>query len=453
MFIKAYINKRPGAVYSLIGVAVLMLVMLIINLEYFGVVIPSKAIVFTGYIIFFSLQSLILSFRFAHSLQEAKKQAEEGLKTKSEFLSTMSHEIRTPLNSVIGMSHLMIKNNPRQDQKEQLDVLLFSAGNLLSIVNNILDYNKIEAGRISFEQIDMDIENIVQNIASGSKNAVDVKGINLVLKMPEKRLPKVIGDPTRLTQVINNIVGNAIKFTEVGQVVIEIITNVQTTDGVSVTFKILDTGIGISKEKQQLVFEQFTQADSSTSRSFGGTGLGLAISKKILELQGAVLHLESEPGQGSLFYFTLPFPVAKTQPVASSTSSKEVRQNKNLTGFEILLVEDNPINVLVAKSFLQGWGAVIEVAENGQQAIDKLDTDRHKIVLMDLHMPVMDGYTAVRKIREKGITIPIIALTASLPNEVAAEVHGLGIDGMVLKPFVPEELYNTVLRFSLVGAE
>ncbi len=453
VFIKAFLNKRTAANYALVSVAVLMSVMLLINLQYFGVIIPAGEIVFTGYIIFFFLQSLILSFRFAFTLKNAKLQAEEGLKEKSEFLSTMSHEIRTPLNSVIGMSHLMLKNNPRNDQKDQLDVLLFAAGNLLSIVNNILDYSKIEAGKIRFEHIDMDIAYILKNVVSGCKNLSDEKGISLKLKLPAQFNSNVLGDPTRFTQVMSNLVGNAIKFTKEGSVVIEVRVAKQDDEKVTMVFKITDTGIGISKEKQLTIFEQFTQADSSTSRSYGGTGLGLAISKKILELQGSQLQLESEEGKGSVFYFSQTFSVNEKykEPLQLIPSMQDAKKEKSLKGVTILLVEDNPMNVFVAKSFLQSWGAIIDVAENGQQALDKLDTDRHKLILMDLHMPVMDGYEATRQIRKKGISIPIIALTASLPNEIEEEVKGLEIDGMILKPFVPEDLYNKVLEHTMVA--
>ena len=445
VFTKAYVKRRVAAGYALTSVGVLMLIQLIGELEYFGVMVPSRLLLFTGHIAFFFLQSLILSFRFAYTMQQAKKQAEEGLQAKSEFLSTMSHEIRTPLNSVIGMSNLMQQNNPRPDQKEQLDVLQFSAKNLLSIVNDILDYNKIEAGMVSFEQIEMNLPEMIQHIAAGAKYTAEEKGIKIRLKVDSEINQYMVGDPTRLSQVLHNLVGNAVKFTKEGEVMIEVTVLEKNDATASILFSVKDTGIGIPKEKQLLIFERFTQADSSTSRSFGGTGLGLTITKKILELQGSKLQLTSEEGKGSTFFFTQSFAVSKRQiEVKEKVIVLPAREKQPLKGIHILLVEDNPINILVAKTFLESWGAAIDVAENGQEAVDRLDTSKHHLVLMDLHMPVMDGYTAIRTIRGKGITIPIIALTASLPNEVETEIKGLDIDDFVLKPFVPDELFRKV---------
>ncbi len=452
VFIKAYLNKRIAAGYALASIAVLMVVQLIVNLEYFGIIVPSKLVLFIGYVVFFFLQSLILSFRFAYRLKKARTEAEQGLKSKSEFLSTMSHEIRTPLNSVIGMTNLMLQNQPRADQQEQLNVLKFSSNNLLCIVNDILDFNKIEAGKIRFENIDMDVREILNNIVSGVAFEASEKGIGMHLQAAADLNVMVKSDPTRLAQVINNLAGNAVKFTQKGSVTVSYEVTASTKENVTLLFKIKDTGIGIPKNKQRLIFERFTQADSTTSRSFGGTGLGLAICKKILELQGSELKLESEEGQGSLFYFELTFPLSH-RVVAKESPPKEVtvKTDKPLEGITILLVEDNQINILVAKTFLESWGATIDVAENGQEAIEMLDTDRHALVLMDMHMPVMDGFTAVNIIRGNGIRIPIIALTASLPGEVEPIIRGLDLNDFVLKPFSPDDLLQKVMHHSKAG--
>lgn len=443
----AYRKKRPGSVYSLSSTVALMSVFAISLFHYWGMIPPWQLISFFGYVSFFFLQSLVLSHRVSFTLKKAKAEAEQGLTAKSEFLSTMSHEIRTPLNAVIGMSHLLLKNEPRPDQVEQLDVMLFSANNLLAIVNDVLDYNKIEAGKISFEHIEMDVASIIKNIVTGLKISAQDKGIALDLHIDHTLNNKVFGDPTRLTQVITNLVHNAIKFTPKGSVLVGLNVKEQTADSITLCIQIKDTGIGIPKEKQKLIFERFTQADSSTSRGFGGTGLGLAISKRILELQHSHLELISEEGVGSNFYFTQTFEKGASLTAQPNTTSFATETGKPLTGIDILLVEDNPMNVLVAQTYLKRWGANVDVAENGLDALDKLDKDRHRLILMDLHMPVMDGYEASRKIREGKINIPIVALTANLPKEVEDEAHVIGINDVMVKPFLPDELYRKVLHY------
>lgn len=450
VYVRAFRNKRLGAKYALWSTGVVLVVFIIINLEYFALVHPPRIILFLGYILFFFLQSLILSFRFASTLKQAKKEAELGLVAKNEFLSTMSHEIRTPLNSILGMTHLMLRDNPSEGQKEQLNVLLFSANNLLSIVNDILDYNKIEAGKVNFESIEMDLAAIARNIISGLNSTAQDKNIDLKLQIDPALDCNVLGDPTRTSQIIGNLVHNAIKFTRKGHVLLELTITRKTDAVITILIRIEDTGIGIAQEKQKLIFEQFTQADASTSRNFGGTGLGLAICKKLLDLQGSRLDLESEPGKGSVFYFTLNLPVVHkvVVPVQQLTDSLPSEDSKPLTGIHILLVEDNEVNILVAKTFLSKWGANVDVALNGQQAVDMLNTEKHKLVLMDMHMPVMDGYEATRIIRSRGIHIPIIALTASLPKEVEENIQYEGMDDIIVKPFAPRELFKAILHYT-----
>jgi signal transduction histidine kinase len=447
VFAKAAKNKRVGSKYALISIGVLMLVFLLINLQYFGIIVPEKAIIFFGYIAFFFLQSLILSFRFAFVLKKAKAQAEEGLRAKTDFLSTMSHEIRTPLNSVIGMTHLLLQDKPRDDQKEQLDVLLFSGKNLLSIVNDILDFNKIEAGKISFEHIEMDVAAITKNIIKASDSAANEKGLVLKAEIDPNIDKKQIGDPTRLTQVLNNLVHNAIKFTAKGFVTVKIAVLEKQENNIRLKFSVADTGIGIAKEKQELIFDQFTQADSSTSRGYGGTGLGLAICKRILQLQGSALQLNSELGKGAEFYFELSLPLSTESTGVTNATSVPIAESEALKGVAILLVEDNMMNVLVAQTFLERWGALVDVAYDGQQAIEQFDATKHQLILMDMHMPVMDGYEATEILRKKGVTHPIIALTASLPKEIEAEVKQVGITDIVVKPFNPDELFEILVKY------
>lgn len=450
IYVQAYRKKRPGAMYALASALVYMVICFISLFHYLDLLPALQLLSFICYISFFFLQSLILSHRVSFTLQKAKQDAEQGLKAKTEFLSTMSHEIRTPLNSVVGMSHILLKTQPRQDQQQHLEVLLFSANNLLSIVNDILDFSKIEAGKISFESIETDIRYIVKNITGGLNSEAEKKRIQLISNVDERLQQKVLTDSTRLTQVLNNLVHNAIKFTEKGTVKISVELVNQSKNTIELRFSVQDTGIGIAIDKQKLIFEQFTQADSSTSRSFGGTGLGLTICKRILELQGSILKLESEVGVGSRFYFEQTFTTGTTETAVTQqlTTALPKEEDKPLTGIHILLAEDNLMNVLVARTFLERWGAVITVAHNGAEALVLLEQPiAYKLILMDMHMPIMDGYTATKKIREKGIQIPIIALTASLPKDVENQIIETGINDIVVKPFEPDELYRKVLFY------
>ena len=446
VYIRAARNRRSGSLFALLSTAIMLLIFLLGNLNYFGFIPDLRPILFVCYISFFFLQSLALSHRFADSFRKATFQAQQGLRAKSEFLSTMSHEIRTPLNAVIGMTHLLLQNSPRPDQEEDLGVLLFSANNLLGIVNNILDYNKIEEGKINIEQIPLDLPAITGNILAGMQNAADEKGLALLLDIDPRIDLLLTGDPTRTSQVINNLVHNAIKFTKEGAVRVSLTLEERTAEAMTVTFRVEDTGIGIPQEKQQLIFDRFTQADSSTSRSYGGTGLGLAISKRILELQGVDLRVQSEPGKGSCFYYTQTFLLAEDTGVEPGKNVAAAGQEPLLRDLSLLLVEDNPLNVLVAQTMLENNGARVDVASNGAEALERLDTNRHRLVLMDLHMPVMDGYEATALLRQRGETLPIIALTASMPKEVETEALAAGLNGVIVKPFSPDELYRVILQ-------
>jgi PAS domain S-box-containing protein len=385
------------------------------------------------------------------AIRKAKHKAETDVAVKSQFLSTMSHEIRTPMNAVIAMTHLLLQDNPRIEQIKHLNILKFSAENLLVLINDILDYNKIEAGKIVFEAIEFDIRSLLHTIRDGLQYKANAKDIEIILDIDVKIPTILIGDTVRLSQILINLLDNAIKFTQEGHIKLQVKAGLIGQEYSVLDFSVADTGIGIETNKLEAIFERFTQATAETTRKFGGTGLGLAIVKKLLELQDSRIYVESELGKGTKFYFQLPFKNSLKLQLLSIESHINLGQAEehNLQGVRILLVEDNEINQLVANQFLQKWNASVAIAENGAVAVEMVQTQSYDIVLMDLEMPVMNGYKATGKIRKLGenfTTLPIIALTASAFSEVKHRVYRAGMNDYVTKPFNPDELYQKLKK-------
>lgn len=389
-------------------------------------------------------------------LEKAKQKVEEGSKAKSEFLSTMSHEIRTPMNAIIGMTNLLVKDNPREDQLEQLEILDFSAKTLLALINDVLDFSKIESGKIEFEEVPFNLEDLLNGVLESFRFTSDKKDVMLYLDAEEDLPEVVVGDPNRLTQILNNLVSNAVKFTEEGSVgiVVESIDTIRQngTEELQLRFSVVDTGIGISEEKQKEIFNSFTQERTDTSRIFGGTGLGLTISKKLVELQDGNIYLESEKGKGSTFHVELPFEV-KEETEKESSGFNQHMMPESLKGSTVLLVEDNAINQKVMNRFLDKWDIKVIVAEDGVEALSKIQEHFVNLVLMDLQMPNMDGYEATRRIRElddnHNSNIPIIALTAAALKEVKEKVYASGMNDFLTKPFNPSELQKKLEQYIL----
>jgi signal transduction histidine kinase/CheY-like chemotaxis protein len=375
-------------------------------------------------------------------LRKAKEDAESAAIAKGDFLSVMSHEIRTPLNAINGIIYLLLSDNPAPDQIENLKALELSSENLLSLINDILDFSKIENGKILFSQRPFELRPFIQNIKQVYNHCAQDKGNTIDVTIADELPETIKGDDLRLRQILNNLVSNAIKFTKDGTIKIDISVAADTATEISVRFSIKDSGIGIQKEKQQHIFERFAQADASTTRKYGGTGLGLAITKKLLELQGSTIFLDSDADKGSEFYFVMAF--AKGLPKAQTDI--ETRMYKDLRGANILLVDDNAMNILFTKKLIHQWNTAVDTAVNGVEAIERAKSKKYDLILMDLHMPIMDGYTASQEIRSFDQLIPIIALTASIDNDIQEKIKQNGLNDFLQKPFKPNELYEMIYR-------
>ncbi|HLG35090.1 MAG TPA: ATP-binding protein [Bacteroidia bacterium] len=387
------------------------------------------------------------------TLKEAKEKAEQSSRAKQEFLSIMSHEIRTPLNAVLGVTQLLMEENPKKSQVEPLNILKFSANNLLSLINNILDFSKIEAGKIQFEKINFNLHHLIHEVIESFALTAKEKSLP-VHSFYEKDIPEfIIGDPTRLTQILNNLLHNAIKFTEKGGVSLNVRLQSSSEKEVNLLFEVSDTGVGIPADRQKEIFDAFTQEHSSIHRRYGGSGLGLAISKRLVEMLGGKIDVESETGKGSVFRFDVTFTKGK-EMVPGEIERIAHPDNRGLKGIEILLVEDNIPNMTLTKKLISKWGAEVDCAENGLQAVNKIKQKKYDLVLMDLQMPVMDGFEANKEIKRMGFSaqqLPVIALTAFATSDDKSNVLAEGMSDFISKPIDTYELYRKIIKHTHLG--
>ncbi len=412
----------------------------------------TEAVCYSG-----SMDDITEKHQAVTAIQEARELAEYTTKAKSEFLANMSHEIRTPMNAIIGLSRLALNKKISDELRDYLEKINTSSESLLGILNDILDFSKIEAGRLGIENSVFNLDAILDNLSNMFQANAENKHLGFNIQAEQDIPVQLVGDGLRIQQVLANLIGNAIKFTEQGKIDIHVALIETSASQAKLRFKVSDTGIGISQPDQAKLFQPFSQVDTSSTRRFGGSGLGLVISQKLLQLMGSDFRIESVPGKGSIFSFDISLKVAdsgsfkkvdrRSRSRGAGTLSDKLREHGEiLHGTRILVVEDNRINQQIVKEFLTLCGVIVDVANHGKEALQLLEQHRYDAVLMDVHMPVMDGLETTRHIRaqQQYFRLPVIALTAGVTQEERDNCKASGMDDFVGKPVDPEKLVNVL---------
>ena len=385
-------------------------------------------------------------------LNESRRKIKEASSLKEQFLANMSHEIRTPMNAIIGFTNILKRTNLEAEQRSYVQNIHAAGENLLALINDILDLSKIEAGMIQLEETNFSLRSLIGSIAAMLDEKIKEKKLYLTTEIKETVPDIVTGDAVRLTQILVNLLGNALKFTEVGGVKLIVDVLHVDKDKVNLKFNIIDTGIGIAKEKQEAIFERFQQAEAETSRRFGGTGLGLSIVKQLVELQGGSLSLESKPGKGSEFIIQMEYKLPDEEKMLSDALAAAEMNTVSLNEVKVLIAEDNPMNQQLIKHLMKNWIIDHTIVNNGAEAVEALKNENFNIVLMDIQMPEMDGYTATTVIRkELKLQIPIIAMTAHAMMGEKEKCLQLGMNDYISKPLKETILYNIIAQYSFQG--
>lgn len=374
----------------------------------------------------------------------AKDKAVKASNARADFLSTVSHELRTPLNAINGIAHLLLEEKPKKSQMHYLESLQFSGNYLTNFINDILEINKIESNKTLVENFPFNLKELLENIHNSLKELANVNNNTFSFEIDPKIPDYLIGDPTKLSQILLNLINNALKFTHNGSVNVKTKLISLEEKNAKLFFEISDTGIGIPEDKIESVFDSFSQGSVGINRKYGGTGLGLTIVKKLVEILGGKIELESVVDIGSSFTFELPFNVSEKPLIVEET--KIEKTDSTLNGKKILVVEDNKINQMVTKKMLENKGVICEIVDNGEEAIVIAKNKKYDLILMDIHLPGINGTISAKKIREFDTKTPIIALTAISLNENRENILSFGINDIITKPFVPNEFYSIISK-------
>lgn len=464
---KALAQKSRAALYYAVGWALPIAGVVLRVLRGFDV-IPHSALVEYGMSIGMALETIVLSIGIADRISQirrdrdaarvAEERANAASQAKSNFLAHMSHEIRTPMNAILGLSDLASKTNLDDQQQSYIRNIQTSGNMLMNLLNDTLDFSKIEAGKLSLETIPFAPADVFENVRAVAAPKAEEKRLAFTIEGLETIPDTLVGDPTRLGQILINLAGNAVKFTDKGHVTVSVSLQGATDQTLTLACRVSDTGIGMTEEQASRLFTSYTQADPSVARKYGGTGLGLAICKQLVDMMGGHIGVDSKPGKGSCFYFSVPLgrvrqgqdaPLERPVEHAKTPSTANEGAMPSLSGLRLLLVEDNQINQLLVTRVLEPTGITLDIASSGPDALRKIDEEPYDLILMDLHMPEMDGIETTQAMRAKpaGADVPIIAMTASTDAETQRSCMAAGMTDHVAKPFKQQTLFDALARW------